>query len=469
MTTKSLLDEYEGADFGDARLSKRLRKLVPQLSGHPGFSFPDATDGASELEATYRFLNNESVTPERILAPHVEATVRRAEKASRVVVAHDTTEMIFAGKSRRDDIGWSKQGNTGFLVHASLAIARSTVSTPLGVMAVTPFFRTGKARGPNPHRNAKSAVRTEFDRWWEAAEQVDGLLPDPIRPIHVMDREADEYGLFADLLSQQMRFVVRVRHNRAGCKVVESDEVGHLRDVLRSLETTVEREVRISRKVRTQFPVTRRGEKSRDGRLAKLQISAGRLVLPRPGFASPHHPKSIELNAIFIQELAPPAEVDPIEWMLFTSEPVDDEAAVLSVVDDYRARWLIEEYFKALKTGCAYEKRQLESREALLNALAVFVPIAWQLLTLRSLHRSGHDIDANVALSQTQIALLVATAKRPTSDRLNASEALLLIAALGGHLRNNGDPGWLVLSRGFEKLLMMEVGWNAALGRCDQS
>jgi hypothetical protein len=49
----------------------------------------------------------------------------------------------------------------------------------------------------------------------------------------------------------------------------------------------------------------------------------------------------------------------------------------------------MEEFFKALKTGSAIETRQLESKRSMLNALAVFAPIAWQLLTLRSLARSA--------------------------------------------------------------------------------
>jgi hypothetical protein len=41
-----------------------------------------------------------------------------------------------------------------------------------------------------------------------------------------------------------------------------------------------------------------------------------------------------------------------------TTEPIDTPEQILAVVDGYRHRWKIEELFKALKTGCAYEKRQ---------------------------------------------------------------------------------------------------------------
>jgi hypothetical protein len=35
---------------------------------------------------------------------------------------------------------------------------------------------------------------------------------------------------------------------------------------------------------------------------------------------------------------------------------------------------------------------------------------------------------------------------------------MLAIAALGGHIKNNGDPGWLVLGRGLHDLLLLELG-----------
>ncbi|HYP75722.1 MAG TPA: hypothetical protein VER12_07205, partial [Polyangiaceae bacterium] len=47
-------------------------------------------------------------------------------------------------------------------------------------------------------------------------------------------------------------------------------------------------------------------------------------------------------------------------------------------------------------------------------------------------------------------------------------QAMLAIAGLGGHIKNNGDPGWLVLGRGFQFLLTLEQGWNASK-RSDQS
>lgn len=463
--------EFDGVDLGDVRLNRRLSRLLPQLASRPSDSFPEATSSESELEATYRFLGNERVTPEKILAPHIAATLTRATKASRVIVAHDTTEMIFAGKSRREEIGWSKQGNVGFFAHTSLAVAREQSAMPLGVLSIHPFFRTKPARGaPNRNRNKKSLSETEFDRWWQSAERTEAFFPEDCRPVHVMDREADDYSLFADMMSQKMRFVVRVRHDRARCRNVdEGANETSLRELLAGLQVQTVREVHLSKRLKPEFPDKRRGKLPRDTRAANLNISAARVSLARPQFALAHYPARIEVNAIYVRENGAPAGAEPVEWMLFSSEPIATEIDILNIVDDYRARWRIEEFFKALKTGCSYEKRQLESRAALLNALAVFTPIAWQLLALRTRSRCDDESPAGAILTPSQIDVLVATANKPVDHNLTAKQALLLVAALGGHITNNGSPGWIVLTRGMENLLMMELGWNAARKRCDQS
>ena len=129
--------------------------------------------------------------------------------------------------------------------------------------------------------------------------------------------------------------------------------------------------------------------------------------------------------------------------------------------NNYQSRWTIEEFFKALKTGCGYEKRQLESYAALSNALAIFSVIAWRLLLVRSVARAYPHATSRSVLSDTQLRLLKHRLKL-TNLPATAKDALYAVARLGGHLKNNGDPGWQTLGRGFEKLLILEAGWRAA-------
>jgi hypothetical protein len=175
---------------------------------------------------------------------------------------------------------------------------------------------------------------------------------------------------------------------------------------------------------------------------------------------------------VFGWEAQPPPGETPVEWWLVTTESIDTIDHVLQIVEWYRTRWLIEEFFKCLKTGCAYEKRQLESLDTLLVALALLAPIAWQLLLLRHLARVLPAAPAHVVLTPRQLLVLRASPGGATlSPQPTTKEALRAVARLGGHLRQNGEPGWLVLGRGLQKLLQREAGWAAAeqARRCDQS
>lgn len=471
----SAQQELSKSKFGDKRLGDRLGTLAKALCDHPGESFPDAVGSIASLEATYRFFGNSKVSPGAILAPHIEATIQRSCAAERIVVSHDTTTFTFSGNSRREGLGWVTsdnrvhQGRQSFLAHFSLAVSRSATVSPLGSLGFSSFVRTGTPKGKTTLRNKKQTVN-ELDRWGESVERVENLFPATVRPIHVMDREADDYQLFSDLSSRKARFVVRIRQNRRGCKVTDDTGEEKLFSIMDKLEVRCERTVAISKRAAgtIRFPKNRTTNIPRNGRVARLQICASTVVLPRTRFSPKHLPNQVALNCIHVREIGAPDQTEPVDWKLLTQEPIETAEDILNCVDDYRARWMIEEFFKALKTGCVFEKRQLESKHSLLNALAVFTPIACQLLTLRTLDREHPNLPATRALTKNQTAILVATSKASLDANPTIGQAFTAIAALGGHIPNNGKPGWIVLARGMEKLLIMEVAWAAAK-RCDQS
>ncbi len=188
------------------------------------------------------------------------------------------------------------------------------------------------------------------------------------------------------------------------------------------------------------------------------------MTFPRPQSESKAGPaKTLSVNVVEVFEPAPPEGEEAIAWRLMTTEPIATPEDRARVVDFYRARWRIEEFFKALKTGCAYEKRQLESEHSLLNALAILVPVAWRLLLLRHLARNMPEEKASAVFSEDQLNLLRLLSKRVklTADP-TLQEVLLAVAGLGGHLKNNGPPGWQTIGRGYDDFAMAWSGWQAA-------
>jgi Transposase DDE domain len=204
---------------------------------------------------------------------------------------------------------------------------------------------------------------------------------------------------------------------------------------------------------------------SRPSRTATLSITATSVVLRRPNTLSTDFPASLQVNVVHVEELHPPVGEKPVVWTLLTSEPIDSLAQIERVIDIYRYRWLIEELFKALKTGCSFEDRMFETRHPLLNLLATSLPIAVELLWMRARVTDEPDAPADEIVTATQLEVLRTMGHRPLSSKPTALEALLAIAGLGGHLKRNGFPGWHVIGRGYQRLLDYEAGWTAARAR----
>lgn len=446
--------ELAGVDLGDARLDRRAGVLADRLAERPSESFPQALDDA-ELEGAYRFFGNDQVTPEAILAPHFRQSARRAGGLPRIIVSHDTTQFEFAGQVKRKGLGrLIKPSAQGFFGHFSLALSSDGERRPLGLLALETVFRLRKSIG---HKDWTPEQRLgESERWLRSVEAVEERLSGLSQAIHVMDREGDQYALLAALDDSKRPFVIRSFQDRR----LSGDDESRLRAAASAAKVALRRDVPLSPRPHIKGPKGQR-HPARRHRVARLSFAATSLELRRPTEAQERAAGPLRLNVVHVFERRPPPGEPAVEWFLLTNLPIASENAITFVVDCYRARWSIEEFFKALKTGCQFEKRQLESAQSLLNALAILAPVAWRLLLLRHLARAKDPGPVTNALTPKQLEVLRAVTKRPIPARPTARDAMLAIAALGGHLKSNGDPGWLVLGRGMHDLLLLELGWRA--------
>lgn len=467
----ALVEELAGGDLGDARLNARRDRLLAVLERRPDAAFPQVCADDAAVEALYRFLRNRRVTVDALLAPHIEATQQRCAALDEVLVIHDTTDLVFAGEAARPGLARLGPARQGFWLHTALAVSADGLRAPLGVVSLIPFVR--KTRPADTRRTGRERQRDpgkESRVWGDSVAAARGRLGAQVAPVHVMDRGADSYELLASLVTQGDRFVVRLAQDRS----VVADE-GRATTLTAVMPPTAlcTREVTLTRRSRGNRPQrSRHQHPARAERVARLHIAARPVSFQRPQRLSATHPRSVSVHIVYVWEPAPPAGEDPIEWRLVTTEPIDTAEQVQRIVDWYRARWIVEEFFKALKTGCAYEQRQLESLQTLLVALALLAPIAWHLLLLRHLAQTVPTAAATAVLSPRQLEILRAIpAGRALGRSPTVADGLLAIARLGGHLRQNGAPGWLVLGRGLQQLLIMEAGWAAAerAGKCDQS
>lgn len=453
--------ELSAGSFKDRRLATRLGGLAKRFVAMPDASFPKALVGSAELEAAYRFFGNVAVNPEAILAGHFEGVRRRAAEEDTVLALHDTSVITFRhdGERRGDD--GERLPKQRFFVHLALVVSDDGTRRPLGIGGLETWHRGSSPDGERWHE--------EGNRWSELA-LLTSLRLSHKSVVHVMDREADDYWLLHNLTSNGERFIVRARIKGERTRMLVDDDFRQLHEAVASMETIVERDVKLSKRKKHRSPTQDVIHPPRESRVTRLSIAARSLTIKRP---KPHPSQTkarrattlaptIAVNVVRVWEPAPPAGEHPVEWVLLTTDPIATQEQILKIVDRYRTRWTIEEYFKALKTGCAYESRQLEDHQSLANALALFAPIACTLLELRSEARRVPDAPARLALSKSQIEVLRVMGRIPLPDEPTQRDVLLAVAALGGHIKWNGDPGWLTLARGYKDLMMLTAGWDAA-------
>lgn len=428
-------EEFEGVDLGDHRLNMRVLRSVETMAVRSDAPFPELFSHA-ELQGIYRLLGHDEVSPEQLLQPHYGMTAQRAAGRDLVLVLHDSSNITHGNGSQGRDFYELGSQLYGYVSHVSLLATPERL--PLGIGNLQ-FVERGTDE-PESARWEQGVVQT--------AERFAGCTL-----LHVMDSEADSYELYARLLQQGHRFVIRSEPRNVAVHSGRRWETRPLVALLQEQPVQLVREVELSKRTASD-PKSKRNP-SRAARTATLSIRATRVYLPRSsklrGTGPRGLPVRIELNVVLVSEDDPPAGEPAVQWVLLTSEPIDTLAQVEAVVDAYRARWLIEELFKALKTGCAFERRQFEYQHTSQNALALTLPVAWQLLLLRHVERQHSSASAQDLLGEA-LPVLRAIAKSRLPPRLTIERAVQAIAELGGHKKSNGPVGWLVLARGFQRL-----------------
>jgi len=448
---------FERAELGDPRRVRRAVGLAEALALAPHLSLPKVWSTPSELEAAYRFLRNRKTDFSALMEP-VQLAAREAALAhGKVLVLHDTTE-IDCPSAMPDEVGHLQTGRAGIYVHHAFCVGADAFHVPLGVPYSLLWGRaqrtTGRSRKISGPELAKLEMR-ESDRWLEGVTEASLWTQGCSQVVHVMDSEADSFRLFEHMHKLGADYVIRMRHDR-----LLEDQEGRLAEALAAEPVTLQRLTFLSaRKQKTMPSATHQGRPARHA-LLKVRSRTVEIKPPRHLVA-----ESITLNVMQVLEENPPAGQEPIAWVIATSLPLKSRAQIECVIDFYRARWLIEEFHKALKTGCMFEKRQLKSFESITSLLALCYPIACELLRVRTRSRQT-GIRASQVLRRTQLDCLRAHPKaRPLGSDPSAEEALAVIAGLGGHIKYNGPPGWQTLAAGYMELLAFERGWIAALAK----
>jgi len=404
------------------------------LSNNIGASIPQCCDGWAATKAGYRFLDNPSVEWSSILSPHRDKTIERIRGYNRVLCIQDTTELDFTGHPSMQGLGrLNHDYRQGMYCHPTLAVSETGVV--LGVVDAWMW-----ARKPKGEADIRESVR-----WTEGYDRVAELKPlvGSTELMYVGDRESDirELMTAAHNCGHSVHWLVRAKHNRV-------TDVGKLWDRLgtKSILGTV------------QFSLPRTAK--RNGRMVELNLRVERVTLP-----ATRNAPAVEVTAILAREDNPPPGETLIEWRLLTDEIVSNlEEAVLRI-DWYRLRWMIEIFFRTLKSGCKVEELQLDTKERLEKALVIYMILAWRVLMLMTLGRQLPDLCCEIVFSREewQAAWIVRKKTPLPFTPPTLGEMVRIVASFGGFLGRKGDlePGAEVLWRGLQRVRDFSEGIGA--------
>lgn len=275
----------------------------------------------------------------------------------------------------------------------------------------------------------------------------------PLLLVHVGDRENDIYEVFKRALAGHYRVLVRAAQDRR----VEGEH------------STLWAQVASFSPVSEARPLSVPMRPAKEGKPARAARDTS--IVIRYGLVSIHEPKAsgiVDMYAVQVTEVDPPAGVEPIEWLLLTTDPITSVEDAWQRVKWYRCRWRIEEFFQVLKSGCRIEARQFESRSTYDPSLAISMLVAVKLLSMVKQARATPDVPASAVLSQEEEHVLVVHARAKKmghhcdSSTLRLVDAVVLIAMLGGYKARccDGPPGWITLWRGLSRLEDMVEGYR---------
>jgi len=444
--------QFGDCQLGDVRRTRRLIQVAQQVASNPSASFPTQMTSWGDLKATYRLFDCEDVTFAAIAGPHWQQT--RAVKPGHYLVLGDTTEIDFG--YRRKIKGLSAIGNgssTGFLLHNALLVESET-QTLVGVAGQTIHYRK---RVPKKEKRSQRLKRDRESRvWGDVIDQI-GPPPEGAQFIHVFDRGADDFEVFCHLQQNNGGYVVRAKSTHRVISTPTGEEMP-LNAYLPTLSVAGTYELKL------------RARPKQPARTTKLEVRFGSLSMPVPRQKSAYikrlAPAPIPMSVVWVREINPPKGVKPIEWILYTSLPVATFDDAWTVVEHYECRWLIEEYHKALKTGCSVQRRVLRSSDRLEAVVGLMSVVAVRLLQLKTVARDAPDRPARTVVPPLWLKMLKAARKqlRRVHD-LTIYEFYRELAKLGGFLgrRSDGEPGWITIWRGWEKLNTLIQGAELAL------
>lgn len=371
-----------------------------------------------------------------------------------ILVVQDTSEIAVGAKRARAN-GYGPIGKGGglggLLLHAALAIERGTGAL-LGLTHADIWNREGGER-VSPKRKRLIADK-ESQRWLDVSARASEMLTAAKSITVVSDRDSDIYDYFAKRPSN-VNLIVRACQNR---KIVADTEGTLLFSFIDGLAE------------KGRFVANIPAAPGRKERVATLAVRFSTVELRRPQHVTRALPGTIAVALVDVREVSTPADVQPIHWRLLTTLKTTKLSEARQIIDSYRMRWNIEEFFRTLKTaGFNIEQADISDPRVMINFVAAATVAAvtiMQLVKARDGETHQPLSEAFEVDDQTLLECISSTLAGATRRQQNPHPpgslafAAWVIARLGGWSGYYGKPGPKVMRRGLGDFRRIKFGFN---------
>jgi len=396
---------------------------------------------------------NDRVTVGRMVAAQ-RARIADAVAGRHVLAIQDTSEINYEAKRTRKR-GLGKVGNgsdVGLFVHPVLTVDAETGHC-LGLADVQ-VWRRFKKKSANYRK--QPIEEKESYRWLKGPHRAKWALAKAAMITVIDDREGDIYEKWARLPDRRTHLLSRACRDRA----------------IAGGGTLFKTMAEFPEQHRFTLDLPARPGK-RQARQAQLSVRFGKVRICRPTSCSDRNaPAEIELYAIEVRELNPPAGEEAICWRLLTTHEVETIAQALTVIGWYRQRWHIEQLFRTVKSqGLDIEDSVVQEGDALEKLVVIALIAASQTMQLVLARASpDHDQPATHVFDDRQIQVLEALQARlqgRTTKQQNPyppgslAWAAWTIARLGGWsgYESERSAGPITMRNGLERFNSIVQGY----------
>lgn len=440
-------EEYGQLQVGDARLRDRAVRMASELVGSAAGRISEAFANLAARQGAYDLLEGGRVSGEALGQASGFATVQRSHGEDVVYVPIDGTSIHIVDRKRTTDLGLvGTYSNDARGLNVVTALSVSTDGTPLGICAQKWWVRPTK-RGKRCPSTYRPIEERESRFTVQIIEDVArNYAASSTRPWAVVDRAGDATVVLDELSQRQILFTVRASWNR---RISRNGKLAKVRDWLRTTKVRLRNELSVPE-----------GHK-RPARLAKLDVRVGRVELDvRHDWRARRHNPTV--NVVWVLEPRTPRGSSALDWMLYTSAPIDTPEQIQAVIKSYATRWRIEDFHKTWKSGyCGVEDTRLRSAEASKTWATLLATVATRVERLKHLARTEPEKPASIELSAIEIKAIKLLKVRQKSrvevipkGMPSIALAVRWLADLGGYSGNNkaGPPGSITIGRGMAKL-----------------